>query len=316
MGGISIVDADGLVPPEVHEPWSGIDVWLDGGPTDVVVDAEGRYAYVSVSMEHVVEVVDVAEQRSVARIPVGSRPISLDLSADGTRLYVANHGGADVSVVDVAARRELRRIRLPGDVADLHPVSVAVAADGVAFVARNATTDLVRIDLATEVATVVDRPEGTGYPLGYAIAAEASADRSRLAVFGAGLRSTYDTATHTWTHVAQDGWDLPAFDATGDRLVIGRTVYDRAGNVVAVLDLREEDLTVLDPTGTLVWAFDERGAHAHEVASGERVQSVPLEWYFSNRSAETDGAVLTPDGTRLLGRVRSGLEIFEVTPAA
>jgi hypothetical protein len=166
------------------------------------------------------------------------------------------------------------------------------------------------------VATVVDRPEGTGYPLGFTIAAEASADRSRLAVFGAGLRSTYDTATHTWTHVAQDGWDLPAFDATGDRLVIGRTVYDRAGNVVAVLDLREEDLTVLDPTGTLVWAFDERGAHAHEVASGERVQSVPLEWYFSNRSAETDGAVLTPDGTRLLGRVRSGLEIFEVTPAA
>lgn len=94
-------------------------------PAHVVADSANRYAYVTVSGEDAVKVVDLARHAVAATIPTGKMPHGARLSPDGAMLYVADMDESTVSFIDVAQRREIARVE-----AGKQPVQVAVSPDG------------------------------------------------------------------------------------------------------------------------------------------------------------------------------------------
>ena len=59
-----------------------------------------------------VSAISYAQQREVARIPVGQRPWGIAITPDGGRLYAANGLSNDVSVIDVGAARVIATIKV------------------------------------------------------------------------------------------------------------------------------------------------------------------------------------------------------------
>lgn len=91
----------------------------------VVVDRANRFAYVTVSGDNAVKVVDLRSKSIAASIAVGKMPHGLRMSPDETRIYVSDMDESAVSVIDVAQRSEVARIP-----AGKAPVQVAVSPDG------------------------------------------------------------------------------------------------------------------------------------------------------------------------------------------
>jgi DNA-binding beta-propeller fold protein YncE/cytochrome c2 len=76
-------------------------------PRGIAVSADGRTAYVALTAEDKVAIVDLAERKKVADVKVGRWPRYVCLSPDGSRLAVGCSGGGGVWVVDTAARSVL-----------------------------------------------------------------------------------------------------------------------------------------------------------------------------------------------------------------
>lgn len=131
--------------------WTGPVLSLAVGehPAHVVVDAQNRFAYVTVSGEDVVKAVDLGNGRVAAAIAVGAMPHGLRMSPDGSRLYVSDMNAGAVSFVDVAARKELARVP-----AGKSPVQVAVAPDGRrVYVTLSGENSVAEIDVAAQRVT-------------------------------------------------------------------------------------------------------------------------------------------------------------------
>jgi YVTN family beta-propeller protein len=81
-------------------------------PWGVAVDSARRRAYVALSGEDAVEVIDLLEVRVLDRLRLagGDAPRDLALTPDGETLLVANSGSNTVSVIDAAAFIEKERI--------------------------------------------------------------------------------------------------------------------------------------------------------------------------------------------------------------
>jgi YVTN family beta-propeller protein len=76
-------------------------------PRGIAVSSDGRTAYVALTAEDKVAVVDLTERKKVADVEVGRWPRYLCLSPDGSRLAVGCSGGGGIWVVDTAARSVL-----------------------------------------------------------------------------------------------------------------------------------------------------------------------------------------------------------------
>ena len=102
--------------------------------------------YVGLFKENVVAVVDPAERKVVARIPVPPGPHGLVITPDGRKVYVSSDGASTVSVIDAATDRVVGSV----DVGP-NPHGLAMAADGrqVLVSAWGANEALV-IDTATD----------------------------------------------------------------------------------------------------------------------------------------------------------------------
>jgi YVTN family beta-propeller protein len=83
-------------------------------PRGVVLSPDGARAFVMLSGDDAVDVVDLETKRPAARIPVGTEPWYGVLTPDGSRLAVANALSGDVSIVDTSALRGVARIPLNG----------------------------------------------------------------------------------------------------------------------------------------------------------------------------------------------------------
>ena len=94
-------------------------------PAHVVVDAAGRYAFVSLSGENAVAVVDLKKNELVRSIGTGAFPHGLRISPDGREIYVANVKDNSVSVLDTTTLTELKRIPV-----GVTPVQVGFVPDG------------------------------------------------------------------------------------------------------------------------------------------------------------------------------------------
>jgi len=92
-----------------------------------------------------ISVIDAAQNKVVASIPVHRKPVSIDLDADGALAYVPNSESNSVSVIDLKTRREIAQIG-----AGEEPVSVRLSPDGQTLVVANRRGNSVSVfDAAT-----------------------------------------------------------------------------------------------------------------------------------------------------------------------
>ncbi|HKU66965.1 MAG TPA: YncE family protein [Candidatus Baltobacteraceae bacterium] len=163
-------------------------------PAHVVVDAANRFAYVTVTGEDAVKVVDLHRKAVAATIPAGKMPHGLRMSPDERTIYVADMGGGTVSFIDVAERRLVANVFVGKT-----PVQVAVAPDGKTVYATIAGENAVAaIDVAARTRRNVIQVGPN--PMQLAV----SPDGTRIYVAGQGTKaipghtvSVIDTASET-----------------------------------------------------------------------------------------------------------------------
>jgi YVTN family beta-propeller protein len=129
------------------------------GPEAIALDQRAGRAYVSLSGEDVIEVLDVTAGRFVneLRLNVGDGPRELSLTPDGRTLLVLNAGSRTLSFIDPLALAELGRISVGDD-----PRSVLVDRAGRRCYVFNVLSGTVSvIDIANR-ATVATLPTDPG----------------------------------------------------------------------------------------------------------------------------------------------------------
>jgi YVTN family beta-propeller protein len=128
-------------------------------PMGVVLDQQRGRAYVSVSGDDVIEVIDVFRGEIVARITLnfGDKPRELVLTPDGKTLVSVNYGSNTVSIIDTNALFELSRIRV-GD----KPTSAVIDPLGLKACVMNSRSNTISvIDLSQKRLSATIAVEGT-----------------------------------------------------------------------------------------------------------------------------------------------------------
>jgi len=97
-GRLLIIDAETLAIE------SATDIEIGRHPAHVIVDAQGKLAYVTNSEDDTVSVIDVAQKKVVGTIKTGKFPHGLRMSPNGREMYVANVDDNSVSVLDCVFR--------------------------------------------------------------------------------------------------------------------------------------------------------------------------------------------------------------------
>lgn len=124
------------------------DVIVTGrGPAGMALDQRSRRAYVALSGEDGIEVIDVAAGNVSDRIRLypGDGPREVALTPDGRTLLSANTGSNTVSVIDADSRFELMRIPVGNG-----PRSIAIEPTGRrAFVCNNLSNTISVLDIPT-----------------------------------------------------------------------------------------------------------------------------------------------------------------------
>jgi YVTN family beta-propeller protein len=119
------------------------DVIVTGrGPAGMALDQRGRKAYVALSGEDGIEVIDVAAGNVADRIRLypGDEPNEVALTPDGRTLLSANTGSNTVSIIDADSRFEVARIPVGNG-----PRSVAIESTGRRAFAFNALSNTISV---------------------------------------------------------------------------------------------------------------------------------------------------------------------------
>ena len=87
-----------------------IRVKVGSAPAYVVLDEQGKFAYVTDTMDNNLLVVDLGQRKIVNMIATGKMPNGLRMSPDGRELYVASLVGNSVSIIDLTRLVEVARI--------------------------------------------------------------------------------------------------------------------------------------------------------------------------------------------------------------
>jgi YVTN family beta-propeller protein len=115
-------------------------------PHSVVLDADGRRAFVGNFGSDNVSIVDVAKQQVVETIGVGSQPTALAFDAGSSRLYVTNFGDGSLSVVQIQAGGS-QLVATIGGVSE--PLDIALSPDGRLGYVTSQSGGIVVLDLTT-----------------------------------------------------------------------------------------------------------------------------------------------------------------------
>ena len=87
-----------------------IDIEVGREPAHVIIDPQGKLAYVTNGGDNLLSVVDIALRKIVGEIRTGISPHGLRMSPDAREIYVANTGDNTVSVIDIAKAREVASV--------------------------------------------------------------------------------------------------------------------------------------------------------------------------------------------------------------
>lgn len=118
-GRLLIIDAQTLAVE------SAADMDIGRHPAHVIIDAQGKLAYVTNSEDDNVLVIDVAHKKVAGEIKTGNFPYGLRMTPNGREIYVANVNDNSVSAIDVAQSIEVTRIPV-----GKAPVQVSFTPDG------------------------------------------------------------------------------------------------------------------------------------------------------------------------------------------
>lgn len=107
-GELSLYDFD----PAGLKPAGSIQLGFE--PRGIAVSPDGKLAYVALTADNVVAVVDLAKREVSERIEVGRWPRYLCLTPDGNRLAVGCSGNGGISVVDTQTNKRLYDSKFEG----------------------------------------------------------------------------------------------------------------------------------------------------------------------------------------------------------
>ena len=128
-----------------------IDIEVGHEPAHVIVDWQGKLAYVTNGEDNLISVVDIAQRKVIGEIKTGKSPHGLRMSPDAREIYVANTGDNSVSVIDVA--KALEAARVPVGKA---PAQVGFTPDGRrVYVTSTVENTVVVVDTARRVKIAV-----------------------------------------------------------------------------------------------------------------------------------------------------------------
>ncbi len=128
-------------------------------PSTVVIDKEGKRAYVTSRNTDSVIVVDLAHKLIVGKIKTGEGPTGMVMSFDEKRLFVANAKANSISVIDLATAQRIKDVQLPLEVE--FPGDLLLIPGGRHIIVSSAATDT--IGLLNIDTLAFERQEKLGY---------------------------------------------------------------------------------------------------------------------------------------------------------
>ena len=133
-------------------------------PEAIDLSPDGKEVWTGLNAEGMVEIVDTATNRSVAKVNIGGRPYRVKFTPDGKQVVCTMAEPKEILVIDTATRKEVRRIKLESS-----PLGIVFSADGkTAFVTAVQPDAVLKIDL--ETGEVIGRVETGKVPDGIAVA--------------------------------------------------------------------------------------------------------------------------------------------------
>lgn len=112
-------------------------------PEAIDLSPDGKEIWLGLNQEGMVEIVDTATAKSVAKVDTKGRPYRVKFTPDGKFVVCTMVPTKDIVVIDVATRKELRRMKLDGT-----PLGIVFSNDGkTAFVTMVEPDLVLKIDL-------------------------------------------------------------------------------------------------------------------------------------------------------------------------
>jgi YVTN family beta-propeller protein len=93
-------------------------------PEAIDLSPDGKEVWLGLNVDGMVEVVDTAANKSVAKINVGGRPYRVRFTPDGRYVICTMIPTKEILVIDAATRKEVKRLKL-----DNVPLGVAFSGD-------------------------------------------------------------------------------------------------------------------------------------------------------------------------------------------
>lgn len=112
-------------------------------PEAVDLSPDGKEAWAGLNAEGMVDIVDTATYKSVAKLNVGGRPYRVKFTPDGKSVVCTMIASKELLMIDAATRKEIKRIKL-----ESVPLGVVFSADGkTAYVTAVEPDTVLKIDL-------------------------------------------------------------------------------------------------------------------------------------------------------------------------
>lgn len=133
-------------------------------PEAIDLSPAGKEVWAGLNAEGMVEIVDTATNKSVAKINIGGRPYRVKFTPDGKSVICTMLPTKEILIIDAATRKETKRIKL-----ESVPLGIVFSADGkTAFVSAGEPDAVLKINLDT--GEVTGRVDTGKVPDGIAVA--------------------------------------------------------------------------------------------------------------------------------------------------
>ena len=199
------------------------------------------YAYIPSANTADVSVIDLAANKTIAKIPVGLGPMGVAVTPDGTKIYVTNQASNTISVINIVNYTTLATITAPSA---SDPTGVVVSPDGSkVYVTCYQLNTVLVINAATN--TIINTIAVGTFPFGICVSADGS--RVYTANLGDNTISVINTATNTIIATIPVGLGPNALCISPD----GSTLYtaNYGTNNVSVINALNNTVTTSIATG-------------------------------------------------------------------
>lgn len=307
---VSARDTNGNTSVPIASDSGGVNIFPTASPATVVASVAGAIngiafdtlrdvVYLLQTDSSRIAIFSPATMSVTGTIPLPGRPVGLDLSVSGDSLVTLLGPSGALGIVDLRATPfavSVVPVTRPDTTTPAGPVTVRVAANGLALVTTDYGDHLITVDLATG-AQRLRLDVGAAGQTGFGFI-ERSGDRSAVFLSGAGVLQRYDAASDKWgptTPMEPGAW--PVVDRHGDHIALGYALYDASLRLLRSVRLwmwQWEPEPALSPDGGTFYLFEPlTGVVRSRVSDGGTIDRflIPFQATFVRAS---------PDGLRLV----------------